>query len=61
MKLGTIPLLTRTEAEQVAEHIFKRWPGLTGKPDPGVNPEAQADFVQAVFRKACLLIEERQS
>lgn len=61
MTLGSLPALKREEAEQVAEHIFKRWPGLTGKPDPGVNPEAQADFVQAVFRKACLLIEERQS
>jgi hypothetical protein len=59
MALGTIPRLTRTEAEQVAEHIFARWTGLTGRPEPAVNEEACADVVQAIFLKACTIIEER--
>lgn len=59
MPLGTIPRLTRTEAEQVAEHIFARWTGLTGRPEPVVNDEAKADVVQAIFLKAASLIEDR--
>ena len=59
MELGTIPRLTRTEAEQVAEHIWARWTGLTGRAAPTVNDEAQADVVQAIFLKACTVIEER--
>ncbi len=59
MALGTIPRLTRTEAEQVAEHIFARWTGLTGRPEPAVSEEARADVVQAIFLKACTIIEDR--
>lgn len=59
MALGTIPRITRTEAEQVAEHIWARWTGLTGRPAPTVNDEARADVVQAIFLKASTLIEER--
>lgn len=59
MSLGKIPRLTRTEAEQVAEHIWARWVGMTGKSPPIVTDEAKADVIQAVFAKACAVIEER--
>lgn len=61
MKLHTIPRLKREEAEQIAEHIWARWVGLTGKPPPIVTDEQKADVIQAVFNKAASLIEERQS
>lgn len=61
MRLGTIPQISRTEAEQVADHIWARWTGLTGKSPPIVTPEQRADVVQAVFLKACSLIEEREA
>lgn len=61
MNLGSLPRLKREEAEQVAEHIWARWVGLTGKSPPIVTDEQKADVIQAVFNKAASLIEERQS
>ena len=58
MTLGTIPRLTRTEAEQVAEHIWQRW-FEDEKPVSFETEETRADFIQAIFLKACTIIEER--